>query len=166
MQGGPGFNHNAIEGFAAEIEKKYVGNPSCHFIMFDPLSNQVKDADKEYTISNFAEVAVQVVEAVKNKLNIFKMDLHVLGRSFGAMVAMAIPPARPNWIEDKASPICLNQLILMSLPVTHEVMKAKALQYLTDHYQDRPDYKEMYAAMLVPSMPSDSPSPNARTLRV
>ncbi|MFC3909746.1 alpha/beta hydrolase [Legionella dresdenensis] len=147
IPGGPGFSHIAMKDLVASLEQQNKAAESpYHFILFDPLhcgrSDKAKDFEAEFTVENYAEIAAQVVEAVQEKLNLEKMDLRIIGRSFGSMTAMSMPACRPQWILKADSQIVLNQLISIAGPINHHSIE-QSIAYVREHYKDRPDYNEI-----------------------
>ncbi|MCE3044182.1 alpha/beta fold hydrolase [Legionella sp. 16cNR16C] len=148
IPGGPGFTHVAMEELAESLTKasKKAGRQPPHFILFDPLhcgrSDKAKDFEAEFNVENYAEIAAQVVEAVQEKLNLSKMDLRLMGRSFGSMTAMSMPPCRPQWINDPDSTIRLNQLVSIVGPISHQAIE-QSTTYVEQNYTYRTDFEEL-----------------------
>ncbi|MCW8449612.1 alpha/beta hydrolase [Legionella quinlivanii] len=148
IPGGPGFTHVAMEELAESLTRasKEAGHTPCHYILFDPLhcgqSDRAKEFETEFTVENYAEIAAQVVEAVQEKLNLSRMDLRLMGRSFGSMTAMSMPPCRPQWINNPDSAIQLNQLISIVGPISHEAINQSAA-YVEKNYYNRADFEEL-----------------------
>lgn len=123
IPGGPGYDHQSLETTCFNIveffEKEAIALP--HFIFFDPLScgksDHARNPDNEYTIEYFTEIAAQVVEGIKRELDLEKITLCALGRSFGSLVAMNLPRFR-DW-DDKCS-IYLDKIFSLSGPIYNQ----------------------------------------------
>lgn len=134
IPGGPGFGHLAIEDVC-----ELIGYGRYRYILYDPLSCGESDKSKnnnDYNIDTYAEIACQVVEAVRKILDLEQVDLRIIGKSFGSMTAMYIPVKRPDWIINPSS-IKLNQIVSVVGPISYRSITG-AVEY-TDRIYNDPD---------------------------
>ncbi|WP_419421474.1 hypothetical protein ACNVED_16225 (plasmid) [Legionella sp. D16C41] len=150
IPGGPGYGLNMYKYFvyAQIIKARTEGRPLPHFILYDPLgcgkSDKAKNPQVEYTVEHFTEMDASLVETIKERLNIKKLNLVVCGRSFGHMVAMNFPLCRPKWL-DPSSDIYL-QKILSIVGANGVGNKDYARHYLRTHYANSPTLPQMQTA--------------------
>lgn len=150
IPGGPGYGLNMYKYFVyAQIAKARAEQRSLpHFILYDPLgcgeSDKAIDPNEEYTVEHFTEMDACLVETIKERLNIKKLNLVVCGRSFGHMVAMNFPLCRPQWLEP-SSDIHL-QKILSIVGANGVGNKNYARHYLRTHHANSPTLPQMQAA--------------------
>lgn len=150
ITGGPGFGHQSTEAYIKPLITLATKNKKKlpHFIFFDHLgcgeSDKASNPNVEYTVDHFTDIAAKLVEAIKNKLNLPKMDLYVEGGSFGSLVAMNFPAQRKAWL-DESSDIQLKQVTVRVMPNgTGEA--DYTLKFLKDNYGDHPNYQKLLAA--------------------
>ncbi|MGQ3890125.1 alpha/beta fold hydrolase [Legionella sp. CNM-1927-20] len=150
IPGGPGYGLNMYKYFVyAQIAKASAERrPLPHFILYDPLgcgkSDKAKNPQTEYTVEHFTEMDASLVETIKERLNIKKLNLVLCGRSFGHMVAMNFPLCRPQWLEP-SSDIHI-QKILSIVGANGVGNKEYARHYLRTQYANSPALPQMQAA--------------------
>ena len=139
IPGGPGYTHKSMETTYLNIVEslKSEGRELPHFIFFDPLScgesDMARDPDSEYTILSFTNIAAEVVEAIQTHLEIPQVNLKVMGRSFGSIIAMHFPVTR-NWSSQEGS-IYLNKIFSLSGPIyNHTFSHDRTIQFIEENF--------------------------------